>query len=61
MTGRRTGLLAALALAALLSASASPADALTCQVRQHRQKRVCWCLDRGRWVTMPMIVCKVVK
>lgn len=37
---------------------ASTASALTCQVRLHRGKRICWCWD-GRWVTAPMILCRL--
>ncbi len=63
MTRRRKSVLAALTLAALVAVTGgrpAPADALTCQIRQHRQKRVCWCWD-GRWVTAPMALCRVVQ
>lgn len=69
LIGRWAGRLAVgLALAVLLARSAPPGGyaqtgqsvaALTCQVRVSRSgKRVCWCWD-GRWVTAPMVLCRL--
>lgn len=44
-------------IAATLAPTARPAS-VTCQVRVHKGKRICWCYD-GRWVTAPMLLCKL--
>lgn len=61
--GRAGRLVVLLAVAVLLAvsgpASPAPAAALSCQVRVSRSgKRVCWCWD-GRWVTAPMVLCRL--
>lgn len=72
--GRAGRLVVLLALAAMLAAASGPparsappggfartgqsVARLTCQVRVHRGKRVCWCWN-GRWVTAPMVLCRL--
>lgn len=52
-----------LSLLLLFPTPHNDAAMLTCQVRQHRQKRVCWCApsSRGPWTTYPMWACRLKK
>ena len=55
-------LILAVVLAALLASAGgrpAPASALSCQVRQHRTGRVCWCWIGNRWVSSPMVMCRL--
>lgn len=46
--------------ARLPQSNPSAAQALTCQIRQHRTGPVCWCKrPGGRWQVYPMILCRV--
>ena len=63
--GRAAGrliLAVALVLAVTLAPAprlAQPVDALSCQVRQHRTGKVCWCWIGNRWVSSPMPLCRL--
>lgn len=67
--GRAGRLILALALAVALGLARSEtgqggamgqsAAALSCQVRQHRTGRVCWCWVSNRWVSSPMALCRI--
>lgn len=53
-------LLAAATLLLALTAPTLPGQAPTCHLRQHRQKRICWCWDSG-WRTAPMLLCRLLQ